>query len=155
MRSTKISCFSLLAILFLSVCFAFAQNPKRIPVSVLHSGDDQIGQRYAFALKEAIRRSQSFKFVNYESMPTSPRLVVYLSSVDSFTDKGVSSAIALSIAYDSSEVAGQGILLSTNVINCGRTMVDTCVQNDLAAMIWRPRIYEKSCRVCGTTYRYK
>jgi hypothetical protein len=39
-----------------SLCLA--QAAKKIPVAVSHSGDDQVGQ--AFALKEAIRESQSF-----------------------------------------------------------------------------------------------
>lgn len=44
---------------------ATAQNEK-IPVSVTHSGDDAIGRRFAYAVREEIRSSNGYR---YESGP--------------------------------------------------------------------------------------
>lgn len=71
--------------------FALAQD-TRIPVAVLHTGDDQVGQQLAFALKEAIRGSYSFRFVDHEPIPSFPRIVVHLLSVK--TSSELASAIS-------------------------------------------------------------
>src|SRR5262249_6158876 len=66
-------------IILLTPVSALPQTTKKIPVAVVHWGDDQIGKSFVFYLKEAIRTSQSFK---YEPLPSTPRIVVYLVSVE-------------------------------------------------------------------------
>ena len=51
--------YGILLILLLVPNVGFSQASK-IRVAVTHTGDDAVGQAMAFALKEAIRTSQSF-----------------------------------------------------------------------------------------------
>ena len=102
---------------------AFPQNPKKIPVAVFHRGDDQVGQQVAFALKEAIRRSQSFRYVDWDRNANTARIVVYLVSVGS---QGVSSAISQVIVYDDKSIAAPGIFLYSAVSQCGRDKTEWC-----------------------------
>jgi hypothetical protein len=52
-----------------------------------------------------------------------------LVSVDSYVDKnGVSSAIGVAIVYDSLETPGNGVLLISYVISCGRNQVENCAK---------------------------
>ena len=70
----------------------------RFPISVDHSGEDQVGQRYAFELKEAIRGSQGMNLVQADVMPQIRVVVVTID--DSMQNKGYASAIATTILYD-------------------------------------------------------
>lgn len=109
------------------LCLAQA---KRTPVSVRHDGEDQVGRSFAFALKEAIRRSQSFILV--ENTLTGPRIVVTLLSVESYANqKGVSSAIGTTIVYDSLQTPGNGIWLTSSISHCGSDRVESCAKNEL------------------------
>src|SRR5262245_5422851 len=111
-----------------AICMAQA---KRIPVAIGHSGNDSVGQGVAFALKEAIRGSQSISFVDYETLPKKPTIVVNLVSVESYSEKGVSSAIGVTVIYDSPEMPGLGIYLSSSVLHCGKDRVESCGKNIL------------------------
>jgi hypothetical protein len=117
------------AIWLLASSLALAQDP-RIPVAVSHSGHDKVGQQLAFALKEAIRGSRSFRFVDHEIGPTSPRIVVYLVSIDSDVS-GVNAAISNAIIYDHVSIPGWGIILSLGVQSCSQDRVETCAKEIL------------------------
>jgi len=112
------------AIWLLASSLALAQDP-RIPVAVSHSGHDKVGQQLAFALKEAIRGSRSFRFVDHQIGPTSPRIVVYLVSIDSDVS-GVNAAISNAIIYDHVSIPGWGIILSLGVQSCSQDRLETC-----------------------------
>jgi len=121
-----------LIFLLLPAAGAFPQNPKKIPVAVSHSGDDQIGPQVAFALKEAIRRSQSFRYVDHDPNSSTARIVVHLVSIDSYaSSRNVSSAIAETIVYDEKSIAAQGIFLRSGVINCGANKSEWCANSIL------------------------
>jgi hypothetical protein len=89
-----------LASLLLQLGIAVAQSAKQIPVAVNYEGKGQIGQQFTFAVKEAIRGSQSFKFVDFEPRRTA-KIVVHFASLPA-TDKEYSSStvIAEVIVYD-------------------------------------------------------
>ena len=113
--------------LLLPAAAAFPQNPKKIPVAIDHTGDDQVGQQIAFALKEAIRRSQSFRYVDHDPTPQTARILVYLVSVESYaTSRAVSSAISKVFVYDDKSIAGGGIYLNSGVMECGRDKTEWC-----------------------------
>ena len=113
-----------------------AQAAKRISVAVDHDGYDQVGQSVTFALKEAIRKSEGFLLVDHEPLlPAMPRIIVRLVSVDGFAgEKGVSSAIGITIVYDSMLTAGRGIYVTSSVLACGRTQVESCAKNTLPSI---------------------
>ena len=117
------------AIWLLASSLALAQDP-RIRVAVFHSGHDKVGQQLAFALKEAIRGSRSFGLVDHEIGPTSPRIVVYLLSIDSDVS-GVNAAISNAIIYDHVSIPGWGIILSLGVQSCSQDRVETCAKEIL------------------------
>jgi hypothetical protein len=97
---------ALLLVFLLAPGLCLAQPSKRTAVAVSHTGEDQVGRSFAFTLKEAIRRSQSFILV--DDNLTGPRIVINLVSVESYaSQKGVSSAIGITIVYDSLESPGR------------------------------------------------
>src|SRR5687768_13552605 len=99
------------------ICIA---QSKKIPVAVSHDGSDSVGQGVAFALKESLRGSQSFRFVNYEPAPTMPTIVVQMTSVDISlgSANNNASAIAVIILYDSSAVPAGGAYITSAVAAC-------------------------------------
>ena len=117
------------AIWLLASSLALAQD-TRIRVAVSHSGDDKGGQQLAFALKDAIRGSRSFRLVDHEIGPTSPRIVVYLVSINSDAN-GVNTAISNAIIYDHVSIPGWGIILSLGVQSCSQDRVETCAKEIL------------------------
>lgn len=128
-------------ILLLTFCFlvpdiGVAQS-KKIPVAVFQDGDDSVGQAVAFSLKEAIRASQSFKFVDDEVTPKTARIVVHLTSMDNggvSETKGISSAIAAVIVYDSSAMPVLGVFLTAAIKVCGKAAVEACAKQLLPAI---------------------
>ncbi len=136
----------LLIVFLLVPCLCLAQPSKRTAVAVTHTGEDQVGRSFAFALKEAIRRSQSFVLV--DDTLTGPRIVVHLVSVDSYASQmGVSSAIGISIVYDSMETPGNGIFISSSVSSCGRDHAESCAKNDVLPSI------DREVSTCGSPGR--
>jgi hypothetical protein len=115
-----------------SVCFA--QAAKKIPVAVSLNGHDQLGQSFAFALKEAIRGSQSFFLIDHDTLPKNPRMVIYLVSIDTFMEKGLWSAIGVSFVYDSVETPGNGIFLSSALSHCPSNQVQSCARQVLPSI---------------------
>lgn len=108
---------------------------RRIPVSVAHKGDDLAGKQLAFALKEAVRGSRSFRFVNEEGAPATPRIDVHLLSVASDLDR-VTTAIAYTSAYDHASIPASGILLNAGVNVCGRDRIESCAKGILPGIDW-------------------
>ena len=60
--------------LVLASSIAFAQDSK-IGVSISHSGEDSIGKRLAFSLREAVRSSSGYQLVSPEESGLEVRLV--------------------------------------------------------------------------------
>lgn len=123
---------AILFILFVP-CIGLPQTTKKIPVAVDRISNDQVGQSLYFALKEAIRASQSFTYVDHDDGPISPRIVVYLVSADDSVSeaKGESSSIALSIVYDSITSPVRGAYINTTIMQCGRNKIDVCAKGTL------------------------
>ncbi len=67
---------TLLISVALAICSitAFAQDSK-VGLSVIHSGEDNVGKQLAFALREAIRSSAGFKLVGRDDYGIEVRLI--------------------------------------------------------------------------------
>ena len=118
-----------IAVWLLVSSLAIAQD-TRVAVSVNYRGNDQVGQQVASALRQAIRESKSFRFVYDEVTPSFPRIVAYLVSVNADTNTGAS-AISTTLSYDSFDIPGRGIYLSSLVQYCSRLSVETCAKGIL------------------------
>ena len=110
------------------ICLAQA---KKIPVAVVHSGDDQVGRSVAFALKEAIRGSRSFFLVDNDLKK--PKVFVHLVSIDANISgqKGIASAIAIIIVYDSPQTPIGGFYITSGVDYCGSDRIEICAKGVL------------------------
>ena len=107
----------------------FAQGAKKIPVKVGHDGNDQVGKSVVFALKEAIRGSQSFFLVEDLKRPA---ISVTLLSVDvDDPDKGIRSSMTVIVVYDSMTTPGAGIFLNAVGLMCGRNIAERCAKDIL------------------------
>lgn len=67
----------------------------------------------------AIRGSKSFRFVYDEVAPSFPRIVAYLATINVDKDTGAS-AISTTLSYDSFDIRGRGIYLTSLVQYCTR-----------------------------------
>lgn len=131
-------------------CLAFAQ--ARYPVEVLHSGSDSVGTLYAFELREAIRGSNSMQPVGGGVEPRIKVLVVSLDADD--PDRGRSSAIAVTLLYDSLEVPLGGAHLTTVVQICGRDRAANCARTLLSRIDSQvTRLQEISPQLWKTLFR--
>lgn len=130
----------------------FAQT--KYPVEVAHSGNDSVGTLYAFELREAIRGSNSMQLIS-ESIE--PRIKVSVVSIDTDTDtpdRGFSSAIAITVLYDSLEVPLGGAHLTTIVQICGRDRAATCARTLLSRIDSQVTLLqERSQRLWKTLFR--
>lgn len=103
-----------------------AQTVKT-PVEVVHAGRDTVGSRFAFELKEAIRSSNSMRYVI--ATEADPRIVVHIVTVDtSSTTPGNGTAASVSIIYDGKLVPVSGIFLDSMVQTCGYQRVAECAR---------------------------
>jgi hypothetical protein len=120
---------TLLLLTIAAVCAA--QTVRRVPVDVAHSGKDSVGQRIAFELREGIRGSQSMRLA--AANEANPRIVVNLVSIDGNDDSpGNSTNLAFVVAYDSSELAFLGLLITASVQTCGTRRTQECARTLLS-----------------------
>jgi hypothetical protein len=120
-----------LTLIFLLFAASSASNAQgKLPIQVIHSGDDQVGKLYASELREAIRRSHSMRIVGDAF---SPRIKIALVSVETETpDEGRRSAVGVTIAYDSMHIPLHGALLESLVHICGSDRVAFCAKEVVA-----------------------
>ncbi|MDZ4253620.1 MAG: hypothetical protein U1A72_13715 [Sulfuritalea sp.] len=93
--------FALLLFVFVMPGSAWAQEQK-VSVAVVHSGDDIIGKRLAFALREAIRSSSGYKLAD----ESTSLLRINLTTIDP----------ALSPQSGGAWTAASVVFLMTNII---------------------------------------
>jgi len=129
---------------------AFAQT--KYPVEVAHTGDDQVGNLYAFELREAIRGSYGMQLIG-DSLE--PRIKVSIVTIDTATPaRGLSSAIAVTILYDSLDMPLGGAHLITMVQVCGRDRAAFCARDLLSTIDSQvTRLRDRSPRLWKTLFR--
>lgn len=120
---------TLVGCLGLAFCLPVASQAK-YPVEVRHSGDDQVGVRYVFELREAIRASNSMRLVDQSN---EPRIKVSVVTVDSDRNNtGVAAGIATTVVYDSMDIPLNGAHMTTLVQVCGEQRVAGCARGLLS-----------------------
>lgn len=77
----KIINYLVIALLLISIT-AYAQNEEKTAVKVIHNGDDVVGNRLAYAIKEAIRKSYSMRI----SEEKEKKIVVLIATLPSNPD---------------------------------------------------------------------
>lgn len=118
--------FTAFILLVTSLC-TFAQN-ERLPVELSHTGEDVVGQRLAFEVREAIRGSQGMRLVTRSE--ADPRIVVSLVTIEgSSGNRGASTAAAITIALDGNRYPLAGLYLVTVVQTCGTNRVRECARD--------------------------
>lgn len=132
------------------LCPAWAQESK-ITVSVDHSGDDNIGVRLAFAVREAIRASSGYRLVSENAV-----LRISLITIDperSPAAGGVWTVAAISYTMrndlpldKSNPQTWYPINLSASVITAGYSRVDDQAKAVLAGLDKQVDLYRRSAR---------
>src|SRR5437773_3033978 len=118
------------ALIFLSAS-TFAQN-KKIPVEVNHSGQDTVGARIAYELKQSIAASRTMRLEDSAYVPRMKAVIVSLDIEDSA--RGSRSALSVSIVFDSLDTPLGGIYLTSYVQTCGTLRAQNCAA-DLLALV--------------------
>jgi hypothetical protein len=138
--------FLAILILLLAPVICHAQSPKKILVDVRHYGDDPVGRRFAFALKEAIRASQSFLLLDMAadmSSQLSTRkkgpiafISMELRSLDTSGGAGLASAIATTIVCRGTTESLNVLesYITTQLQHCGIDRAESCAKNLLPAL---------------------
>ena len=118
-----------LVLLLPAICVA--QNKVRVQVD--HTGDDTVGQQFAFTVKEIIRASGGFELTDDFKQA---RIKLLMVSIDSSggAEQGSSSAISTAVVYDSLDVPLSGVHLTSLVQNCGRTRIRFCADSLIASV---------------------
>src|ERR1700730_9134546 len=108
-----------------SLCYAQA----KVPLEVVRSGKDRVGQLFVAELKE-IMRSHSARPVTDRQRP---RIVVLVATAaDAHPYRGSSSAISISILYDAPRMPGEGAFLKSVAQSCSRENAAICARNAAA-----------------------
>jgi hypothetical protein len=129
-RQSPIAFASILLFLIFLPSVSSAQT--RYPVELRHTGDDQVGLLYAFELREAIRGANGMQLVN-EGFD--PRIKVSVVTIDADSrNPGISSAIAVTVLYDSLDMPLGGAHLTTVVQVCGRARAAFCARSLLSTI---------------------
>jgi hypothetical protein len=130
------------------ICLA---QSKKIPVALSHSGIDTVGQGVAFALKEAIRVSHSFRFVDHEEALTTPRIVVQITSLDTTigSAKGSASAIAIIFLYDSLAMPARGPLSRVSFCPAAEIGLKSAARTPCLRLIRRLNHFGGTGRISG------
>lgn len=123
-----------LCLILIAACLSLgvaAQTQMRVPVVVAHSGQDDVGQRVAYELREGIRASQSMRLA--ADAEVDARITVHLVSLDdNRQNPGHASSLAAVYAFDANELPHLGYLLTVFVQNCGIQRTQDCARNLLA-----------------------
>ncbi|TXF13712.1 hypothetical protein [Pelomicrobium methylotrophicum] len=145
---------TLLALILVSPSLVIAQT--KYPVEVSHTGNDRVGSLYAFELREAIRGSHGMQLLS-DGPSYEPRIKVVLVTIDTDSgDRGISSAIAITILYDSLEVPLGGAHMLTVVQVCGRDRAASCARDLLSTIDSQvSRLRERSQSLWKTLFRQR
>ena len=129
------------------------QAQQRIPIAVNHSGDDVVGERLAFEIREAIRRSAAYELTSVDNSLFQIQLVT-IDPQDRGSRNAGNQTVA-AIAYTVSNLipfeeknpqTWLRMLLTANVQTCGRNVVDGCAKGLVAIL---DREIEKYKRAAG------
>lgn len=128
----------------------------KYPVEVSHTGDDHVGSLYAFELREAVRGSFGMQLLS-DAAWYEPRIKVSVVTIDAnSSDRGISSAIAVTILYDSLDVPLGGAHLLTVVQVCGRDRAAACARDLLSTIDSQvARLRERSQNLWKTLFRQR
>jgi hypothetical protein len=103
-----------------------AQTEHKIPVQVYYSGKDDLGNRYAAELREAIKASAAMKLGDSAGVAI---LGVHIVTVELESSQRI--ALSTTITYDEPGLPFK-YLLGGSVQVCGRGRLPACAQSDLA-----------------------
>jgi hypothetical protein len=120
------------------VCFVFMPQggwaQRIIAVEVVHEGDDSVGQRLAYQVKESIRRSARresgdlFKLTNIDES----RLIIYLVTADEF-EKSPGAKTIYGVTYTFTYGGGDAPkFITSGVGSCGADQVNKSAESLVA-----------------------
>jgi len=120
-----------LALICVAPTLCLAQD--RIPVEIEHAGQDSLGLRYFFEIKEAIRGSNSMRLV--DSTPLTPRIRVSVITIDRDRDKagsGQQTTVSTTLVFDSIDMPLSGAFITSYVEYCGSDRINECTRRMLS-----------------------
>jgi len=103
-----------------------AQTELKIPVQVYYSGKDDLGNRYAAELRDAIKASAAMKLGDSAGVAI---LGAHVVTVELESSQRI--AVSTTITYDEPGLPFK-YLLGGSVQVCGRSRLSACARSDLA-----------------------
>jgi len=119
-----------LALLLLCVATpSIALGQTKVPIEVVHRGQDHVGQLFVSELKEVVRSHSMAQVTDRQR----PRIVILVASTEGDAQRrGSSSAISVSIIYDAPRIPAEGAFLKTLVQSCSRDNAVACARTAAA-----------------------
>jgi len=99
----------------------------KIAVEVDHTGQDIVGSRLAYQVKEGIRRSGGLRLTSIDE----PRLIIYLVTMDEFNDTPGTATI-FSYALVSKGTEGPRYFITSGVEKCGTQRINESAEGLVA-----------------------
>lgn len=110
-----------------------AQAQSKVALEVLHSGTDAVGVRYAYEMKELIRKSGRMRMV--QASDKAERVQIRIISMPYDRERpDLSSVISVAITVDGTNVPLNGYYITTYVVSCGSSKVANCAAGLIADM---------------------
>lgn len=149
---TRLAAILILLTGLLGLTYQAVAQEAKLPVAVEHSGDDSIGQRLAFAVREAVRSSSGYRLTQGRDALLTITLVTIEPERDrSSTGYWTAAAVAFTMRNDlpldqSDPQTWYPIYLSTNVVLAGANRVEGQAKGILASLDRLVDDYRKDMR---------
>jgi hypothetical protein len=121
----KVFAFILMCFVAPTTCLA----QVKVPIEVVHRGNDRVGQLFVAELKELIRSYRTSPITDRQR----PRIVISVATADGDGQlRGNASAISVSILYDAPRMPAEGAFLRALVQSCSRDNAVACARTAAA-----------------------
>jgi hypothetical protein len=135
----------LLVPLMLCGAFGAVAQQIRVPIKVLHTGDDPVGKLFSYELREMARGANGVRLVEDDAY-LEPHVRISLVTIDpdgNQSSKGAWTAMAIVLSYDSVSTDLRGLLMTAQIQLCGKTAVQSCARAVMASIDEEIRALQK------------
>lgn len=116
-------------ILFCLLAPATCLAQSKVPIEIVHRGNDSVGQLFVAELRDVIRALS----IRAAADRQRPRIVLFVATADGDPQlRGSSSAISVSILYDAPRMPAEGAFLRGLAQSCSRNNAAICARTAAA-----------------------
>ncbi len=142
---------SVLFVLFFLACGISHAQDQKIGVSLSHTGDDSVGNQFAFAIREAVRGSQGYRLVQTDEPGIQVRLVTINPDDNSSTSNWTVATVVITMTnflpLDRKDPqTWYPIYLTSHVMTVGRSRTEAQARSVIASVDAAIERYRRDAR---------